>query len=117
MKTIVEKWEDFGLLGEINEAKKEELANCYEEAANFLIESHEVEDTYHMIETYIFPVLYNLARDSSLILEPIKLIRELSEFIKRPDIVDTINMVSCMFDGEAEVLNMFIQEVKEKNQV
>jgi hypothetical protein len=117
MKTIVEKWEDIGLLGEIDEAKKEELANCYEDAANFLMESHLVEDTYLMIETYIFPVLYNLVKKSNLILEPVKLIRELSEFLKRPEIQDIFDTVSLQFDGEAEALNLFIEEVKEKNQV
>lgn len=115
MKTIVEKWEDIGFLKEIDESKKEQLANSYEEAANYLIESSFVEDTYQLIETYIFPVLYNLGRDTSLTLNPIQLIRELAAFLKRPEIVEIFDIAGI--DGEAEALNLFIEEVKEKNQV
>jgi hypothetical protein len=117
MKTILEKWKDIGFLDDIEETKKEALANCYEEAANFLIESHLVEDTYLMIETYIFPVLHNLGRDTSLTLNPIQLIHELADFLKRPEIVEIFGISANQFDGEAEVLNLFVKEVKEKNQV
>lgn len=112
MKTIVEKWEGIGFLEEIKEDRKEQLANCFEEAANYLMSHYE--DYGESCETYIFPVLYKLAKDSNLILNPIELIHEFHSFLMRPDILDTIQMVSNIFDGEAEVLNMFINEVKEK---
>lgn len=115
MKTIIEKWEGIGFLAEIEEDKKEKLANCFEEAANYLIQSHLVEDTFLLTETYIFPVLYRLAKDSNLILNPIKLIHELADFLKRPEIKEIFDIAASQFDGEAEALNIFVNEVKEKN--
>jgi len=107
--TILEKWENLGFLSEIESDKKEQLALHYEEAYVYLINNRHDDS----IETFIFPIIFRLTKQTDLELKPIELIDKFRDFINRSDIREiTTEIYGSNIDMEAEIVNLFINEIK-----
>jgi|ERR1044072_433006 hypothetical protein len=111
-ESVLDKWERYRFLDQIGDGMKILLTDLYENTANYLMECEK--DYDRRIDVYVFPIIRRLFLDG-VIVNHVDLINQLSDFLLEPRTIDMINTITVMgLDGEAEALQMFIEEVKQK---